>query len=180
MRWLNNDQQTGPLAHRTWTLLAILGFVSLILGLTLYQNQMTEAGPPSSPYAPPLEESRAGFLSAIRGGYPPDDSDGDGIPNDVECPDPPDCPDTDDDGTPDYLDRDSDNDGYRDRVECPELPCRDTDGNGIPDYQDPETKPVGGVIIPINRPEILAAWLCLAALVSLGALGLALVKRRMA
>ena len=85
MKWLNNGQQTNPRAHRTWTLLAILGFVSLILGLILYQNQMTEAGPLAHRYAEPLEKPRNGFLGGILGDYPPDDSDGDGIPNDVEC-----------------------------------------------------------------------------------------------
>ena len=56
------------------------------------------------------------------------DSDGDGIPDDVECPDPSLCPDTDNDGSPDYLDLDSDSDGIPDATEG-----HDADGDGIPD-----------------------------------------------
>ncbi len=42
------------------------------------------------------------------------DSDRDGVSDLEECPDGPPCPDTDNDGTPDYLDTDSDNDGILD------------------------------------------------------------------
>ncbi len=44
------------------------------------------------------------------------DSDGDGIPNEIECPEVP-CQDTDNDGIPNYLDLDSDGDGIPDGVD---------------------------------------------------------------
>jgi len=68
------------------------------------------------------------------------DSDGDGIPDEVEkgnnangVP-----VDTDGDGTPDYLDLDSDNDGIPDSSESGVDPTHlvDTDGDGTPDYLD--------------------------------------------
>ncbi|MBS1252764.1 MAG: hypothetical protein MAG451_01806 [Anaerolineales bacterium] len=76
------------------------------------------------------------------------DSDGDGIPDGLECsgvispaatPDA--CPDTDDDGTPDFQDADSDNDGIPDSVEVGPDPLnpRDTDGDGTPDYRDADS-----------------------------------------
>ena len=75
-----------------------------------------------------------------------DDSDGDGIPDEVECPDMSDCPDSDGDGVPDYLDLDSDGDTILDSYEaiCTKasgvvigdgFPC-DSDGDTIPDYLD--------------------------------------------
>lgn len=94
------------------------------------------------------------------------DSDGDGIPDSIEKPNGV-AVDTDDDGTPDYLDEDSDGDGipdsiegvtdtdgdgtpnYRDtdsdddnipdNVECKEQPCVDTDEDGVPDYLDDDS-----------------------------------------
>lgn len=66
------------------------------------------------------------------------DSDGDGIPDEVEKPNGV-AVDTDEDGVPDYLDLDSDGDGIPDSVECPEQPCRDTDGDGVPDYRDTDS-----------------------------------------
>ncbi len=67
------------------------------------------------------------------------DDDGDGIPNDDECPNFPNCPDSDDDGTPDYLDPDDDGDGIPTANECPNHPnCPDSDGDGTPDYLDPD------------------------------------------
>jgi len=50
------------------------------------------------------------------------DSDGDGIPDNIECTTEGsiNCEDTDSDGIPDYLDADSDNDGLLDQSECPD------------------------------------------------------------
>lgn len=62
------------------------------------------------------------------------DSDGDGLSDVVEGKDAPGgAPDTDGDGTPDYLDPDSDNDGIGDGFEG----SGDIDGDGIPDTKDP-------------------------------------------
>lgn len=74
---------------------------------------------------------------------PTDDTDGDGIPDIIECNDElVFCPDTDGDGKPDYKDTDSDGDGKPDRDEKGEtcttlVNCvpKDTDKNGIPDYR---------------------------------------------
>ncbi|RIK39514.1 MAG: hypothetical protein DCC55_17910 [Chloroflexi bacterium] len=67
------------------------------------------------------------------------DDDNDGILNEAECSDFPNCPDTDGDGTPDYLDPDDDGDGVWTQYECPDHPdCPDTDGDGNPDYLDPD------------------------------------------
>ncbi|HSN98787.1 MAG TPA: hypothetical protein VLS89_10900, partial [Candidatus Nanopelagicales bacterium] len=55
------------------------------------------------------------------------DSDGDGIPDDVEG-----TGDTDGDGLPDYLDHDSDNNGVPDAIEG----AGDTDSDGESDYAD--------------------------------------------
>lgn len=64
------------------------------------------------------------------------DSDGDGIPNDVEG-----LGDADGDGIPNYLDLDSDGDGIPDAVEAGPDPTNpiDTDMDGTPDYLDPAT-----------------------------------------
>jgi hypothetical protein len=59
----------------------------------------------------------------------PVDSDGDGIPDQIEGDD---SIDTDKDGTPDYLDLDSDNDGILDETEG----SLDQDGDGLPNYRD--------------------------------------------
>ncbi|MEZ4287626.1 MAG: hypothetical protein R3A47_05680 [Polyangiales bacterium] len=51
-------------------------------------------------------------------------------------------PDTDDDGTPDYLDTDDDGDNASTRVECPDGPiCPDEDNDGRPDYLDTDSTP---------------------------------------
>ena len=63
------------------------------------------------------------------------DPDGDGLSNEVECPEFP-CMDSDGDDLPDCLDADSDGDGYSDSIECPEKDCTDTDGDETPDYLD--------------------------------------------
>jgi hypothetical protein len=47
----------------------------------------------------------------------PPDADNDGIPDYIECPDPADCIDTDNDSVPDKSDNDSDNDGVNDAQE---------------------------------------------------------------
>ena len=67
------------------------------------------------------------------------DSDGDGIPDEVEAGSEPTEPvDTDSDGIPDFQELDSDNDGITDSIEAGGNPSEpaDTDGNGIPDFQE--------------------------------------------
>ncbi len=66
----------------------------------------------------------------LDGGGADDDVDGDGISNLVEGFE--DEVDTDEDGTPDFLDADSDGDGIDDRFET----SRDSDGDGVPDFRD--------------------------------------------
>lgn len=67
------------------------------------------------------------------------DSDGDGIPDSVECPVAGSCPDTDMDGDEDYLDPDDDGDGVPTAIECDGgTACEDTDEDGTPDYLDPD------------------------------------------
>lgn len=69
---------------------------------------------------------------------PDKDSDSDGIPDVVEMPNG--VPvDTDEDGTPDYLDTESDGDKIPDSVECPSIPCRDSDSDGTYDYRDTDS-----------------------------------------
>lgn len=62
------------------------------------------------------------------------DDDGDGVGNAVECPGGSECPDTDQDGLPDYQDPDDDGDGAPTASEG--APSQDTDDDGIPDYLD--------------------------------------------
>ncbi len=61
------------------------------------------------------------------------DSDGDGIADDLEGTE-----DLDGDGTPNHMDLDSDGDGIDDATEASDHPCRirDTDGDGTPDWWD--------------------------------------------
>jgi hypothetical protein len=85
-----------------------------------------------------------------------DDTDGDGVTDDVEAgndpANPPDADedgvsdavesstqDTDDDGKVDSLDSDSDNDGIPDLAETEGGTPRDTDGDGIADHLDPDS-----------------------------------------
>ncbi len=63
------------------------------------------------------------------------DSDGDGIPNEVEGLD-----DVDGDGVPNFLDEDSDGDGWYDAEEG----TGDSDGDGIPNFLDPDLVPAAG------------------------------------
>ena len=65
----------------------------------------------------------------------PCDGDNDGIPDEIECPNFTNCPDSDGDGTPNYLDTDSDNDGIGDAVEK----NIDSDRDSIPDYLDTDS-----------------------------------------
>jgi Bacterial surface protein, Ig-like domain/Bacterial Ig-like domain/GEVED domain len=81
------------------------------------------------------------YLDTVFDGFPEDaDTDKDGIPDAVECPVyPTDCPDSDADGMPDFLETDADNDGIDDSIEAgvaaPGI-LSDTDGDGTPDYRD--------------------------------------------
>ena len=61
---------------------------------------------------PPYSESRVSIAGLLEALFTPVDSDGDGIPNDIEGTE-----DVDGDGIPDYLDTDSDGDGVHDRLE---------------------------------------------------------------
>jgi len=68
------------------------------------------------------------------------DSDGDGIPDAIEAGDDPVNPvDSDNDGVPDYLDEDSDDDGIPDSDEG----TGDRDGDGVPDYLDSDDEDPG-------------------------------------
>ena len=88
----------------------------------------------------PLDTDGDGIPDDVEGTGDPDgdgipnnedlDSDGDGIPDSVEG-----SQDSDGDGIPDYLDLDSDGDGIPDSVEG----AGDTDGDGIPDYLDEDS-----------------------------------------
>ncbi len=106
------------------------------------------------------------------------DTDGDGVPDDVDC-----CPtvanpgqeDADGDGQGDFCDncpatanpdqKDSDGDRVGDVCDnCPMLANpdqKDSDGDGVGDACAP--KPVGGVLVPVSRVELLAPWVGLAA-----------------
>jgi hypothetical protein len=64
------------------------------------------------------------------------DSDGDGIPDQIEKGFDVNTPfDSDGQGVPDYMDPDSDSDGIPDAVEG----IADRDGDGLPDYRDPDS-----------------------------------------
>ena len=100
---------------------------------TIISNDSVYHGLPVAPLVVTLlDDESNGGNGPIDG-----DSDGDGIPDSVECPAQP-CRDSDGDGIPDYLDPDDDNDGVPTEVECPGgSNCPDSDDDGTPDYLDP-------------------------------------------
>ena len=79
--------------------------------------------------------------------------------------------DTDGDGVPDATDN-CPNDANPNQ--------EDSDHDGLGDVCDPTPYPipVGGVIVPVNKLELVAPWMGLAALAGLAALGVVLVRRR--
>ena len=81
----------------------------------------------------PIGDSAIGTVTITDGDGLADD-DGDGLGNITECPDVPECRDTDGDGIPDYQDPDDDGDGVPTATE--NAPDQDTDGDSIPDYLD--------------------------------------------
>ncbi len=85
-----------------------------------------------------LDNDDNGILDYLDPNYAPRDSDGDGIADVDECPGviPPsvdECPDSDGDGQPDYLDVDDDNDGI---LTAEEFAAPDGDGDGVPNHLD--------------------------------------------
>ena len=56
----------------------------------------------------------------------------------------------------------------------------DADHDGLGDVCDPTPfpEPVGGIVVPVNKLELLGPWMGLVGLVSLAALGVVLVRRR--
>jgi hypothetical protein len=76
------------------------------------------------------------------------DDDHDGILNSIECPNPSNCADFDNDGIPNYLDVDSDNDGYLDAHEK----NVDTDKDGSADFIDLDSDADG--IMDVKEDDI--------------------------
>ncbi len=77
------------------------------------------------------------YVDAASAGSAPNagDSDGDGIADNIECELYPLCADSDNDGTPDYMEVDSDNDGIPDAVETGTA-NNDVDNDGIDNVLD--------------------------------------------
>ncbi|MEM6955895.1 MAG: MopE-related protein, partial [Myxococcota bacterium] len=80
-----------------------------------------------------------------------DDTDGDGIPNDVECPGG-ELIDSDGDGIPDCEDPDDDNDGILTINERPSRQDIDTDDDGRPNHLDPDDDD-DGILTRDERPS---------------------------
>jgi len=83
------------------------------------------------------DQDSDGIPDAFDPNVAPLDSDHDGLPDVVECPPGNPCPDTDGDGTPDYLDDDDDGDGVLTRDELGDVShgIPDSNHDGIPDYK---------------------------------------------
>jgi len=121
-----------------------------------------------------------GDLLEVNLGAP--DGDGDGVADSEDnCPSAPnpDQTDTDEDGVGNACDDDDDNDGVLDADDnCPTThnpDQADSDGNGIGDACEPIT--IGGVIVPLNKLELVAPWLGTVMAASLGVLTAALVRK---
>ncbi len=127
------------------------------------------------------------------GAYEAFDTDCDGIPDAFDnCPNDPNPgqEDADGDGVGDACDNcpndanadqaDADEDGVGDACDnCPEVynpDQADSDGDGVGDACEPI--PVGGVIVPVSRLELLSPWLGLVAVASLAAVAFAFWVQR--
>ena len=79
-----------------------------------------------------VDEAESDFIVGTGG----TDQDGDGVPDTTECPSGTPCDDTNEDGTPDYLDVDDDGDGIPTVTERVDGDDTDSDEDGTPDYLD--------------------------------------------
>lgn len=84
----------------------------------------------------PFDANGNGKLDAVEVLASGRDADGDG---DIDTNDGTPWPDTDADGTPDFLDLDSEADGLPDRFEAGNPPARDSDGDGIFDFRETDS-----------------------------------------